>query len=389
MKRNRRHPLLLHLGGIATLSLLLASSSYGRTWTRASDNKELPAEFIGLEGDKVQLKLSTKKVVSVPLEMLTKADQEAAERFAILGDDTQVKKAAKSIDTLLAKNLAKAGFKSFNDPLPDDLFVRRVYLDIIGRIPTREEFLKFAESARSDKREALIDELLLHPGYASHLFNYFADMYRLHASDSYGVGMRNEPYLQWWKESLSANVHYDDLVREMLTASGNIGQNPATGFILRDAGMEFDAFSNFGQVMLGIDISCAQCHDHPFEDWTMDDFYGMAAFFGSTQRTPKTFFKPEGKRPIMTKAAIPNAPEYWAADFLAYGKKQGITERPETQYFGNFVSFLAWNVADRDEEETPVPMGIGDVGGEVFRPTTMIGDHAKIGGKTRREASPS
>ncbi|MEM9283055.1 MAG: DUF1549 domain-containing protein [Verrucomicrobiota bacterium] len=375
---------------VATL-LLTLSVSHARTWTRSSDGKQLDAVFVALGGGNIQLKLANGQIATLPMDTFTKADQEAAERFNVLGDDTQVKKAAQTIDSLLAKKLGEKGFKSFNDPLPDDLFVRRVYLDILGRIPTREEFLEFAESAREDKREALIDELLSQPGYASHLFNYFADMYRLHANDSYGVGVRNEPYLQWWKDSLAANVPYDELVTQMITATGNVGQNPAAGFILRDAGMEFDAFSNFGQVMLGIDVSCAQCHDHPFEVWTMDDFYGMAAFFGSTQRTLKTFRAPGGGMMMSMnggRSSLPNAPENWIEDFKSYAATKGVdrNNRDGSRWLGNYIDFLAWNVADSDEYELPVPTTIEDVGGKVFRPTTMIGKPAKLGSGTRREA---
>ncbi|MEM1295470.1 MAG: DUF1549 domain-containing protein [Verrucomicrobiota bacterium] len=362
--------------------------AFGRTWTRASDKKQITAAFAGLEDGKILLKLPNGKTVPAPMEMFTKADQEAAQRFAILGDDIQVKKAAKTLDGLLAKKLAAADFTGFNEPIPDDLFVRRVYLDIIGRIPTREEFLKFAESPRADKREALIDELLTHPGYASHMFNYFADMYRLHGDADFPNGVHFEPYIQYWKESLANNVHYDEMVRQMITATGNMGHNPASGFILRDAGMEFDAFSNFGQVMLGIDISCAQCHDHPFDDWTMDDFYEMAAFFGSTQRTFTTF-RAAGAMMMGGEAGeMPNAPEKWKWNFEQYASSQGINLRDQQQarQFRYYLNFLGWNLADLDDAEMPVPMNVEDIGGEVFRPKTMVGKPAKMSGRTRREA---
>jgi len=159
---------------IASLSPLADLSA--RVWT-SSDGKPLVAEFVALQGENLLLKIAGGRTVPVPMSRLIKADQEAAQRFAELGDDTATHRSAKTIDALLAKSLVKAGVRSFNQPLPDDLFARRVYLDIIGRIPTREEFQSFAENSRPDKREALIDELLTRPARASHLFNYFADMY--------------------------------------------------------------------------------------------------------------------------------------------------------------------------------------------------------------------
>lgn len=299
-----RIPIFGAVALLATVTSLVTSSVNARTWT-STDGKPLQALFLGMEGDNLKFKLANGNQVSVPKDRFIKADQEAAERLSKIGDDSYTKASARKLDTLLAGGLKKNGFTSFNEALPDDLFVRRVYLDIIGRIPTREEFLRFAENARPDKREALIDELLLSPGFASNMFNYFADMYRLNASD-FDNGIRMDPYIQWWRDQLKANRPYHELVTDMITAKGNVGQNPASGFLLRDTGMEFDAFANFGQVMLGIDISCAQCHDHPFDEWTQGDFYDMAAFFGNTQRS--LGYRPSSAMMSAASVEMPNAP---------------------------------------------------------------------------------
>jgi len=379
--------LLLALGSFALIAGVAPSSVQARTWT-STDGKPLQALFLGIEGDNYKFKLQNGNQILVHKDKFIKADQEAAERLAKIGDDSFTKASARQIDTLLATTLKKNGFNSFNEPLPDDLFVRRVYLDIAGRIPTREEFLAFAESSRPDKREALIDELLLSPGYASHLFNYFADMYRLHASD-FQNGVRMDPYIAWWREQLQANKPYHEIVTEMLTAKGNVGQNPASGFLLRDTGMEFDAFANFGQVMLGIDISCAQCHDHPFDEWTQGDFYEMAAFFGNTQRS--LGYRPADAMMTGGKIEMPNAPAGWKANFEKWAEtNKGVI--PRDQNFNQFYFFtnaLGWNLADNEALQTVFPhdfIGEGGKPNEVASPRTLIGDAAKVGGKTRREA---
>lgn len=386
-----KHLFSRFLPAVALAGALVATTAAAREWT-ATDGRKLQAMFLGVEGDNIQLKLQNGQTVSVPKDRLIAADIEAAERFERLGDDTYTKMSAKRIDQLLAQTLVKNGYKSFNEPLPDDLFARRAYLDIIGRIPTREEFQRFAESARPDKREALIDELLLHPGYSSHLFNYFADMYRLHADDDFANGIRMEPYIQWWKDSIRENKNYGEIVSELITAEGNVGQNPASGFILRDAGMEFDAFANFGQVMLGIDISCAQCHDHPFDEWTMEDFYSMAAFFSNTQRTLGRYQVADAMG--MINAQMPNAPENWVEDFRRLAVSKGVDvenrQRGDGQVLRWYIDFLGWNVTDIDNKEMPVPNSIADseekLRGEIFRPSTLVGKPAKQGGMTRREA---
>ena len=348
----------------------------------------MKAIFLGIEGEKYKFKLANGQEALVAPDRFIKADQEAAKRLTLIGDDSYTVASARQIDGLLAKQLKANGFSSFNEPLPDDLFVRRVYLDIAGRIPTREEFLKFAESGREDKRQALIDDLLLSPGYASNLFNYFADMYRLHASD-FNNGVRMDPYMQWWRDQLKFNRPYDEMVVDMITAEGNVGQNPAAGFILRDTGMEFDAFSNFGQVMLGIDISCAQCHDHPFDEWTQGDFYQMAAFFGNTQRSIRRY---GGGMMSGAVTVMPNAPEDWQQQFQEWAyREKGVAPPPDqtSNRFRFFVSALGWNVTDNETLETVLPhdfIGSGGKPNEVANPRTLIGAAAKKGGKTRREA---
>ncbi len=388
MKEMKRNLFVITMGVIG--GMLFSLSADAREWTRASDGKKLAATFVSYDGETIVLKLNNGNEIKVPKDLLTQADREAAERFKVLGDNTNTKIAAAKIDTLLAANLARQGFKGFNPALPDDLFARRVYIDILGRIPTRAEFKEFADSARPDKREELIDELLGRPGYASHMFNYFADMYRLHASD-FNQGVRMEPYIQWWKDSLAENKSYLEMVTAMVTAEGNIGQNPAAGFLLRDAGMEFDAFSNFSQVMLGIDISCAQCHDHPFEDnLTMEDFYSMAAFFNSTQRNLRRY----GGSMMMNGNSIsmPKAPEGWVDSAWAFASSKGIDkENPQqSRQFGYFVNFLGMNLTDVEGREMAVPDSVsdmaGDLRGEVFKPRTLTKPEAKKGGKTRREA---
>ncbi|MBP82381.1 MAG: hypothetical protein CMO61_00870 [Verrucomicrobiales bacterium] len=378
---------LLFSLSLSVAIISVSSSIQAREWT-STDGKKMKAIFLGIENEKLKFRLANGQEALVPADRFIKADQEAAKRLALIGDDSFTMASARQIDGLLAKQLKANGYSSFNEPLPDDLFVRRVYLDITGRIPTRKEFLAFAESAREDKRQALIDELLLSPGYASHMFNYFADMYRLHASD-FNNGIRMDPYMQWWRDQLKANRPYDEIIVDMLIAEGNVGQNPAAGFILRDTGMEFDAFSNFGQVMLGIDISCAQCHDHPFEEWTQGDFYQMAAFFGNTQRSIRRY---GGGMMSGAVTSMPNAPDNWQRQFQNWAyEEKGIAPPPDntSNRFRFFVSALGWNVTDNETLETVLPhdfIGSGGKPNEVANPRTLVGAAAKKGGMTRRQS---
>ncbi len=154
--------------------------------------------------------------------------------------------------------------------------MRRAYLGIIGRIPTEEETVAFFEDGSAGKRAALIDTLVASPGFDSHLFNWTADLLRLQTTqEQFGQGWH-----VWLRKSLAEDKPWDVMVREMLGSTGHAAKDPAVGYYLRDRNMQLDNFSNTMQVFLGRQIGCAQCHDHPFDDWSQHEYYQMAAFGG-------------------------------------------------------------------------------------------------------------
>jgi len=192
----------------------------------------------------------------------------------------QAMASAKKIDKFIASNYAKHDVK----PMPkttDEQFVRRIYLDIVGTIPSYKQTTAFLASSDPDKRTKLIDELLGSDGYASHYFNYWADILRYR--DRLSEDVRGEPWRQWIKQSLAENKPYDAFVNEMLTAEGLVWENPATGYLQRDPGMPLDNVNNTIRIFLGTRIGCAQCHNHPFDKWTQKQFYQAAAFVYPTQ----------------------------------------------------------------------------------------------------------
>jgi tetratricopeptide (TPR) repeat protein len=190
---------------------------------------------------------------------------------------------ASEIDRLVEENYRKHDVKP-NPKTTDAQFVRRIYLDVTGTIPTYRETKSFLDSADLDKREQLIDQLLISDGYSSHFFNYWADVLRY--TDRLNGNVRGEPYRQWIKQSLAENKPWDTIVNQMLTSEGLIWKNPATGYVQRDAGMPLDNMNNTVRIFLGTRIGCAQCHDHPFDRWKQKEFYQMAAFtFGTSSGT--------------------------------------------------------------------------------------------------------
>ena len=180
-----------------------------------------------------------------------------------------------------------------NPPVSDVQFVRRVYLDVIGRIPTEKELARFHADTREDRRARLIDELLESPGHESHMFNWLGDVLRV-KDDYYRIG-NTWTFHTWLKIQLRENRPWDELVYDMLTAEGRLGENGATAYLLRDASMPLDSLSNTMTTFLGANIACAQCHDHPSAEWTQRDFYEMVSFFGST-----AFERVDTRKPAIT-----------------------------------------------------------------------------------------
>jgi len=187
----------------------------------------------------------------------------------------QPKELIAKLDQLVAAHHAKHGTK-LNPPVSDEIFLRRVYLDAIGRIPSLEESTRFLDSPDANKRAKLIDELLTSAGFSSHLFNWKADQLRLIT-----LGLAGQPgwiYDEWVKDAIRSRMPYDEFVRRLITASGYLWENGAVGFYVRDLGMPLDHTSNLTRVFLGTRMECAQCHDHPLQPVTQKDFYQMAAF---------------------------------------------------------------------------------------------------------------
>ncbi|MBL6710558.1 MAG: DUF1553 domain-containing protein [Planctomycetes bacterium] len=196
----------------------------------------------------------------------------------------EIEQAAAQIDSILQaywnENKTKSGKKT-----TDHEFVRRAYLELAGRIPTIDEARTFCDATGRKKRGQLIDDLLESPGYVSHFYNYWADILRLKERPSRDIFF--EPYMAWVKESIAENMPYDKWVNSLLTANGRVVENPATGFQLRDTGMPLAYVDNTVRVFLGTQIGCAQCHDHPFDRWTQQEFYKLAALTNGSKFSAK------------------------------------------------------------------------------------------------------
>ncbi|MFO0903889.1 MAG: DUF1553 domain-containing protein [Pirellulales bacterium] len=188
--------------------------------------------------------------------------------------------AASEIDLVLNQENTRQGVAKTPLPAADDLaFLRRIYVDLVSRIPTDAEIREFESWPASSRRDQVIDKLMQDPRFVDRLTIFFEDMLRLRTNAAGGAAL-----ITFVHQSLQDGMPYDELCRRLLVANGKAGRTPEVGFILGDDADPMAMASVTAQVFLGTRIGCAQCHDHPFDVWKREDFYGLAAYFGKTRR---------------------------------------------------------------------------------------------------------
>jgi hypothetical protein len=180
------------------------------------------------------------------------------------------------IDEHVWTKLASLGITP-SEPCDDAKFLRRVHIDLIGRLPSPDEARAFLADTGSDKRARVVNQLLERPEYANHWAAKWADLLR---PNPYRVGIKAVvTYDQWIRDCFRENKPYDQFVRELVSAQGSTWENGAT-VLFRDRREPEEVTTLVSQLFLGIRLECAKCHHHPFEKWSQDDFYSFAAYFG-------------------------------------------------------------------------------------------------------------
>ena len=167
--------------------------------------------------------------------------------------------------------------------MDDAGFLRRVSLDLTGELPTPEEVRTFTADTSHTKRSTLIDKLIASSAFVDHWTLKWGDL--LQNNRKYLGDKGVYEFREWIRDSIAQNKPYDRMVREMLTARGSSYENPAANFyrVTRDPKPTMEKTT---QVFLGVRMVCAQCHDHPFERWTQNQYYEMTAFFSAVGLRP-------------------------------------------------------------------------------------------------------
>jgi len=220
------------------------------------------------------------------------------------------------IDNFVAEKWKKLGLLP-SPPCDDATFLRRVTLDLCGRLPTAEEATVFLKDASSQKRAAAVDRLLDSPDYPA----YFALRWGSILRNSRLAGADQAAYAfhNWIKDMIARNRPYDEFVRGVVAAAGEWQDAPAINWYwqTRDDPLH-SVTADTAQVFLGIRLQCARCHHHPYERWGQEDYYGLAGFF--TRLGRKSFGQP---------------PPYFASTQVTTGEKNPLTGKsPEPKFLG-------------------------------------------------------
>ena len=180
------------------------------------------------------------------------------------------------IDTLVnakLKNLRIAPSATCSD----EVFLRRIFIDLTGMLPSVEEYKTFMANKSADKREQLVKDLMERKEFSELWVLKWAELLQIRSSNqvSYKATLL---YYNWLQDRIARNVPLNQWVQELLGANGGTFNNPVTNYYQNETDI-LKVTENVAQVFMGMRIQCAQCHNHPFDRWTMDDYYGFAAFF--------------------------------------------------------------------------------------------------------------
>jgi len=246
-----------------------------------------------LEANETHVKIARSKDLQqfrFPIELLTIDTQKQIELYHSKGrysaipsvarplQDRTLMAYASYIDTLIDQNLRAKRLPKTKE-LDDYGYVRRLYLTVAGRIPTREEIVAFLDDRDQNKKDKLIQKLLHSSSYVNHQLNWWSDMLRVKDrvnGTNINVGA---VYRKWLRSSLESKKTYDQIVKELVGSSGKLFDGGETiSYYLRDRGMQEDNLSHTIRIFLGTRLECAMCHNHPFDKWSQKQFYEMTAF---------------------------------------------------------------------------------------------------------------
>ena len=235
----------------------------------------------------------------------------------------------------------------------DEVFIRRVYLDIIGVVPTPDEYARFIVTKLPNKRELLVDELLERKEFSELWVLKWAELLQIRSSNA--VSYKSMLlYYGWLQDKIARNVPTDEWVKELLGANGGTFKNPVTNYYQLETDI-LKVTENVAQVFMGMRVQCSQCHNHPFDRWTMNDYYGFSAFFsqigrkGTDDPRELVIFNSGGgevSHPVTKQVMKPKFLGGAEPDVVGKDRRVVLANwlaSPDNPYFAKNLSNIVWN----------------------------------------------
>ena len=256
------------------------------------------------------------------------------------------------IDDLVNQKLEKLRIKP-SELCSDEVFIRRAYIDIVGKLPPEENYHKFITDKSAGKRDKLVDSLLQKPEFVDVWVMKWAELLQIRSNNNFSY-KSTLLYYNWLKKKLTENVPIDKIALDLLSSSGSTFKTPATSFytIERD---KLKLTENIAQIFMGTRIQCAQCHNHPFDRWTMNDYYSFSAFFAQfrtkndeDKRAQIVYDSRRGgvKHPVTQKDMAPVFLGGAPADVKTKDRRRVFAEwlvSKENPYFASSLSNRIWD----------------------------------------------
>ena len=322
---------------------------YGTNNDRTTKVSTAGAVTSGVRGEGFIMARYDTITVGVPMVVIP---QNLAFQFPEEADLPGATEGAKAIDALV--NAKLAGLRIAPSPVCDDeTFLRRVSLDLVGLLPTPDERARFLTDAAPDKRRRVIDELMTRKEFVDLWVMKWAEILQIRSANDVSPKAAIL-YHQWLDRRIAANEPLDRMVQDLLTATGGTFDNPPTNYFQLERNT-LKLAENVAQAFLGMRIQCAQCHNHPFDRWTMDDYYGFAAFFaqigrkkGSDPREQIVFNSGSGEvqHPVKGKPAAPKFLGGEAPKVADRDRREALAAwitAADNPFFARHVANTAWS----------------------------------------------
>ena len=272
------------------------------------------------------------------------------------GPTAQYPKPRNFIDEQIDKQLTRLNLPPSPD-CTDAEFVRRAYIDTIGRLPTIDEARTFLADASKSRRDSLVDSLFTRPEFNDYWTYKWSDLLMLNGTRLRPAALKT--YYKWIHKQVSENVPWDQFVRAIVTSTGESVENGPTNFYALSQSPE-DMTENVSQAFLGLSIGCAKCHNHPLEKWTNDQYYGMASMFARVKAKGwggegrdgdgrRTLYVAESGELVQPRTGKPQPPaplDGHALDFDDPADRRVSLARwlaaPENPYFARSITNRVW-----------------------------------------------